>query len=112
MLLLNKEKIINDLIEKYPDIDDNLEKMILFGSVAKEQYNPNSDVDLLLITKDIKKSRKSLTDFKMKILLKYSVLVNSIYSIPNEFESEKEPIYNTIKKEGKVLWEKKKIEKK
>ncbi|TFF85764.1 MAG: nucleotidyltransferase domain-containing protein [Promethearchaeota archaeon] len=111
MLLLYKDDILKKIGHKYPNHDHNLEKLILFGSVATEKYSPGSDVDVLLVTTNKRETNDLFSNFKMKILLKYSVIINALYASPREFNSSIEPIYSTIKNEGKLLWEKKKIEK-
>lgn len=112
MLLLNKDKVLENLIDKYPKIDQNLVRITLFGSVARNEYNPESDIDILLLTKNKKQTTELFSDFKLKILLNYNVVINAIYISEKEYQNSIEPIYNTIKKEGKILWEKKKRKRK
>jgi len=112
MLLLNKDKVLENLIDKYPKIDQNLVRITLFGSVARNEYNPESDIDILLLTKNKKQTTELFSDFKLKILLNYNVVMNAIYISEQEYQNSIEPIYNTIKKEGKILWEKKKRKRK
>ena len=52
MILYYKDEILQKLKTEYPLIDKNLREMILFGSVARKEHGPNSDIDLLLITRD------------------------------------------------------------
>jgi predicted nucleotidyltransferase len=110
MLLLYKDKIISKLIEEFPIKDKNLIKIILFGSVAKENYTPESDIDILLVTKFKKKTLEFFLDFKMEILMQYKVIINAMYVTPDEYRKTFEPIYNKIKKEGRILWIKEKIQ--
>lgn len=112
MLLLYKDKILNKISKEYPERDNNLIRIWLFGSVAKEYYNPNSDIDILLITKNKKDTREHFSDFKMEVLLNYKVLINAMYVKEEEFDHSIEPIYKEIKNEGIILWEKKKIQNK
>ncbi|MHA1150700.1 MAG: nucleotidyltransferase domain-containing protein [Promethearchaeota archaeon] len=109
MLLLNNEKILEKLVKKYPPQDNYLLKIILFGSVAKGNFRPDSDIDILLLTKNPPETRNIFSDFKMEILLEYYVIINAMYTSEIEYERSLEPIYKVIKKEGKILWERKKI---
>jgi predicted nucleotidyltransferase len=62
-------KIIN-LIKKFKDKIDNLnlDRLILFGSYARNKQNKNSDVDLLVISNDFEniKSFKRAKDLYLK----------------------------------------------
>jgi len=111
MLLLYKDKILNKLSKEYPKRDNNLIRIWLFGSVAKEDYKPNSDIDILLITKNKNETKDLFSDFKMEVLLKYNVLINAMYVKEEDFNHSIEPLYKEIKNEGIILWEKKKIQK-
>jgi len=86
----------------------NVDSVILFGSYAREKADPESDVDLLVVTKTPidRKSRHEITDFVFEINLKYdtnfSTLVvdkeswnDGLYSIL--------PIKETIDREGVAL---------
>jgi predicted nucleotidyltransferase len=112
MLYLHKDKIINQLVHKYPKIDKNIIKIILFGSVATKDYRPDSDIDILLISQNRTKTKQIFSDFKMDILLKYNVIINAMYVEEDEYSNTIEPIYKEIKKEGVILWEKRKIQSK
>ena len=86
----------------------DLEKIILFGSQAKGTANRHSDVDLLIITKNVK-NRLKLID-EMDISLEGLKLARDIIVISDlEYESQK-LIPGTISRyaylEGKLLYEK------
>lgn len=98
-----KEEIKKRLLAKF-----DLEKIILFGSHARGEANIYSDVDLLIITKNVK-NRLKLID-KIDGSLEGLKLARDIIVISNkEYESEK-MIPGTIAryayKEGKILFEK------
>lgn len=103
-MLANQEKefIVNRLVKKFdPD------KIILFGSQARSDSNPQSDVDLLILT-NRNSNRRKLTIDMDKVLkgLNYSrdIIILSL----DEFERDK-LIAGTIARyaylEGQILYE-------
>ena len=84
------------------------EKIILFGSYARGENKKDSDIDILVIMKDLKNERKITS-------LLYKELLNSDISIPIDFIAIDYEKYNTLKnkigyiyksidKEGQVLY--------
>ncbi len=84
------------------------DKIILFGSHAKEDYQPGSDYDLLVLKKGIKKQR-ALTQ---KIYLGFKNIgapVDVIVADLKRYEQLKGDsylIYNEVAKNGKLVYEK------
>jgi predicted nucleotidyltransferase len=84
------------------------DKIILFGSYARGDNHPKSDIDLLILKRGFKKQREAIG------LLYRSFLDNEI-SIPvdllaldsdryEEISNQIGYIYKTIKQEGKVIY--------
>jgi predicted nucleotidyltransferase len=97
------EQIVNLITSKVSP-----ERIVLFGSYARGDNNENSDIDILIIIKNLKNERK------ITGLLYKELLTNNI-SIPVDFlavDSEKYNklkdsvgyIYKTIDKEGQILY--------
>ena len=57
MLLIYKDEILKKLAQEYPKLDPNLLAIVLFGSVSRGDYKPNSDIDVILVTKNVKSTR-------------------------------------------------------
>ena len=83
---------------------DKIEKIILYGSVAKEDFNENSDIDLFIDTKEIEtKINKILEDYcKTKKFKQWELKgINNPLSIisgkldSNEWKDLKRSIINT-----------------
>ena len=100
MLLLFKDKIIKDLIEKYTKRDKSLESIVLYGSVARDDYTANSDIDILLITLDIKQTKEVFSQFRSELYSTTGVTITAIYSNYQNFLTSIEPLYKNIRKEG------------
>jgi len=109
LLLLFKDRILKEIKEKLPLTDKNLVKIILYGSVARDEYTPHSDIDLLLISKNKALTQKIFSDMRAKIYAETGVLITAIIVSGEEFEKSASLLIKKIKKEGKTLWKRKKI---
>lgn len=93
-----EEEIYNEMLEIFKQINE-ITKVILFGSRAKNTYKPTSDIDLAVeLTDDNKKLVliRKLDD--MRCALKFDVL--NIKYIRNE------QLINDIKNEGIIIYNK------
>ena len=95
------ENIVNQIIEKYKP-----EKVILFGSIARGEYGPDSDADFLIIKKD--------TPFygadrirELSRIIDREIPVDFLVYRPEEFKRRVEigdPFLKSILEEGRVLY--------
>ncbi len=86
----------------------DLEKIILFGSQAREEANQKSDVDLLLIGKVNYNRYRMMTD-ALRSLGKMDYAFDVIFLTSDEFEKNKNlpgTVSKYAHKEGKILYEK------
>ncbi|MDR1270325.1 MAG: nucleotidyltransferase domain-containing protein [Planctomycetaceae bacterium] len=84
------------------------EKIILFGSYARGDNREDSDIDILIIIKNLKNERK-ITGTLYKELLKenISIPIDFLaidYNKYNKLKNEVGYIYKTIEQEGQVLY--------
>lgn len=99
-----KEEIANikkQIVEKYKP-----EKIIFFGSATSGEFGPDSDIDLLIIKKDvpyygIDRMRE------IRRLIKKNMAVDFLVYRPDEFDERLrlgDPFIKTILEEGIVLY--------
>lgn len=72
------------------DLKDRLIALMLYGSRARGNARPNSDIDVLVVLKG--KSRKGkdiVIDWDVKTLLKYEVLLSERIMSEKQYEYEK-----------------------
>ena len=79
--------------------------IILFGSIVRFESNPDSDVDLLIITKILfsRFERHKITDLVFEINLKYNTNFSTLVIDMESWESgpiSVLPIHNEILKDG------------
>jgi len=84
------------------------DRIILFGSQAREDYSGESDYDICVIKEGIEHRRK-LAQQIYRLLYGVGVAVDVIVETPGSFDELKgDPflIYKEIAKDGRVLYEK------
>jgi predicted nucleotidyltransferase len=84
------------------------ERIVLFGSYARGDNTKNSDIDILIIIKDLVNERK-ITGSLYKALLEgnISIPVDFLaidYDKYNTVKNKTGYIYKTIEKEGKIIY--------
>jgi len=94
-------RVLNQLMEYSP------EKVILFGSQAKNSSDFYSDIDLIII----KNTRKLFLDRIKDVLkiIKPNFAIDILVYTPNEFQkmvSDGNPFLEHVLKQGKVIYEK------
>jgi predicted nucleotidyltransferase len=96
-------KIVKILIDEY-----RVEKIILFGSLAKNEINEWSDIDLIVI-KDTDKPFYERLEEVIEIV-KPDIGVDIIVYTPEEVDEMKESLFYTeeVLKKGKIIYERSK----
>ena len=102
---LIKETILN--IAKQLNV--KIDKIILFGSRARDDYKEDSDWDILVVTEE-KLNREKELDFTTRISLELQTFIEQDVELitvdKKTFEQHKTPayVYYYAEKEGKLLW--------
>lgn len=84
------------------------DKIILFGSRARGDFNDDSDYDLLVLKKNVKHRRKAWGKI-VKSLRGTCFPADIIVQTPNRYDELKKNwslVYSDIDEQGKVLYEK------
>ncbi len=82
---------------------DRLVKLILFGSHARGEANPNSDIDLLAVLKNPVSQVQEIScmsELCVKILLDYNELVSIIPMSEDRFNAKSVTLLRNIQREG------------
>ena len=96
------QNIVNQLVRLYKP-----EKIILFGSLAKDQIKQGTDIDLFIIKSDVPELGVDRIR-QLDALIKYRLATDFIVYKPQELEQRLklgDPFVKTILKEGKVLYD-------
>jgi len=83
------------------------EQIILFGSYARGNYGPDSDLDLLVVMKDVKSTRQESNRLRRSLrglLMPVDILV----ATPEQLQKHRKTvglIYRSLLEEGIVIYE-------
>ena len=95
-----KERLVNEL-------GDKLDSLILYGSIARGDFGPESDIDMLLIVED-KELDDKYSDLRYDIDVKNGTVTTLIAYTPREIEikvSQGFPFINNVLREGKIIYD-------
>ena len=80
--------------------------LILYGSYARGTYNPESDIDIMVVIKDIHSPYKeidTLTDLKTDLMLENDIFISTNPTSIEQFENSKQLFYRNVRKEGVLI---------
>jgi predicted nucleotidyltransferase len=96
--------ILKEVKTKLKEIyKSRLKKIILYGSFARGDDTDGSDIDLIILLKDMKDSineRKNYFDTIWKLDLKFDTLISIIPLKEEDFKERRLPIILNAKREG------------
>ena len=99
-----EQKILDKIIQRIVEVADP-EKIILFGSAARGEMGPNSDVDLLVVKSGV--HRRRLTQAIYMNLFGVGQAVDVVVVTPEDIERYKDSFALVIEpalREGKVIY--------
>lgn len=84
---------------------DNLADIILYGSAARNEQDRESDIDLLVLLKDIEDywdevHRIGDIAFEINDYFDYKIFISAIPESVKEFQNKRTPLFLNIKREG------------
>jgi predicted nucleotidyltransferase len=93
------------LHQKY---SEQISKVILFGSFARGEPSPESDIDLLVVTVNGDRNlRDEISMACFDIILETEVILSPIVMGEETYEwheNYRDPLYNSIQRDGIDLW--------
>ncbi len=86
---------------------DTLVKMVLYGSQARGDAVPDSDVDVLVVLKDDHLSpsaeiTRTLPDVA-EVSLNHDIVISCVFIPATRFEHEQSPLLLNVRREGTVI---------
>ena len=105
MLALRYREVIDFLKRGFRKSPTSIERVILFGSVARGDFKPHSDIDIAVIySDDLREAKKFSEKIADSVYLEFSIPITIIYISKEDFNSNKTSLIKTIKKEGVIIW--------
>lgn len=87
-------------------LENDLSKVILYGSYARGDFHDNSDVDVMVLVKispeEIEKIEESVFDLAFDIEMEYGIHISPIIKNEDQFEYWVDvlPFYRNVRNEG------------
>jgi len=82
---------------------DNLSRVILYGSKARGEATEDSDIDILVVLKDIKNQsveKMKIRQISWEICYKYDLLLSVIVRSEQDYLRKDTPLLMNVEKEG------------
>lgn len=100
---------LGEIIEKTkPVFGEALDKIVLYGSYARGDYDQESDIDVIFfVTKaDPNSFSEAISDIIWPLDLKYEVVISEMVQSTEHFQKHLDilPFYQHIQQEGVVLY--------
>ncbi len=93
------------LIKKF---GDEIEAIVLYGSVARKETGLESDIDLLIIVPEGEDIREQILSLTYDVDLEFGAVTSQVYMTPQEFErylSWGDPFLENVLKEGVIIYD-------
>lgn len=106
-----RDKLSKLFVEKIREII-YVNMIYIFGSTSRKDDSISSDIDICIIGKEdmlSKSIKKKINDKVTDFVVNEGILINWIYFSLKEWQEKSLPIINTIKMEGKLIWERGKM---
>jgi predicted nucleotidyltransferase len=91
-------------------LNDKLVKIILYGSYARDQQGPESDIDIMLLVnyneQEMQGLKEALNEIKFDILFKYNLVLSILVKDNQHFNNYLDvlPFYKNVYNEGIAIY--------
>jgi uncharacterized protein len=102
--ILNVLKSLKDYLKE--EYQDKLDRVILFGSQAREEATEDSDIDVLIVLDDPVSASQEInrtSRFVAELCLEHNLLISRLFMPKSRFEAENSPLLINIRREGIAL---------
>jgi len=82
---------------------DRLVHLILYGSRARGDAEPDSDIDVMVVLKgpiSHGQETRNTSDLRLSLSLEYDVLISFTYISEEQFAAEQSPLLINVRREG------------
>ena len=80
-----------------------LVQVVLFGSQARDEAEPDSDIDLMVVLRgpvNPHEEIRRLSAFRAELCLKYDAVVSCVYVSEAEYRQDETPLMLNVRREG------------
>lgn len=101
--ILLLDKVLQELREALA-LDGDATEAYLFGSIARGDYTLESDIDLLVLSRNPKKTRRRLEPVLDRLYLELLANVSLIVIGEDAWKGGLSMLKGIVEKEGKLVW--------
>ncbi len=105
--MINQRKILTEIKNFIQELyQEELDKIILFGSRARGDYRHDSDVDILIVLKnDFNYSQEieKTSDLIAQLSLNYDMAISRSFTNSFDYRNSKTPFFLNVRREGIIL---------
>jgi predicted nucleotidyltransferase len=83
-----------------------LVRVVLFGSQARDEAEPDSDIDVMLVLQgavDAHREIRRLSSFTSGLSLKHDVVISCVYVSEEDFGNQQSPLMLNVRREGVLV---------
>ena len=108
--MIPKKQIINSFTKVVKELyGDRLAKVLLYGSYARGDFHENSDIDFLVVLNDdeigLGKELAYMNKAIFQLTLKYGIAISHYPTTQNRLENSQGFFYQQVRKESKIIYE-------
>lgn len=103
MTLIHLSKVI-ELVKGRLKGEREVRLAFLFGSYSRGDFDEESDVDILVVSDDVRKTRKKLNELSWEIQMDYGVAVSFLVIPWDRWSKKLTPLREIVEEEGKLIW--------
>lgn len=104
LFIRHPDMLIDEVKKLLQPFFQQVEQVIVFGSVARGDMGINSDLDIFIVGEDVSLKKKVMEKLE-DLTIQTGIFYNLIFLGNDELELYAS-LYKTALKEGKVLWQK------
>ncbi len=103
MIALKLDEVLRRLREELSSIP-GAKLILIFGSVARGSYRPDSDVDVMLVADNVSEARTMAREISSNIFADTGVPVTVIVVSPEDYSKGSISLIRRAREEGFLLW--------
>lgn len=103
----NLTPILNQLRQYFQELyGERLAYLILYGSQARGDAEPDSDIDILVVLNDAVDAWSEIdrtSEYIADLCLKYEVVISRNFASKARYQQENSPFYMNVRREGVLV---------
>ena len=107
MRVAQLDKILQEFRDGLEQIyGSRLVRVVLFGSQARDEAEPDSDIDVMLVLQgavDPNREIRRLSSFTSGLCLKHDVVISCVYMSEEDFCNQQSPLMLNVRREGVLV---------